>query len=319
MDLRRVLRDLNDLGHSASDPARLDDEADGYELALSARDFTTATRKVVDEKLTFSAALLRAGEVHEAKKILAEIEHDVRNEEAALLERVNEVSAKRAVSRAHTTRLRLARMLATAMVGAGLLGVSAMGMAVAGMFDEGQKKHRGKDRARNVRLADTRDLKKAKNLTIGGMKLKLSKRDLQTFRRLTTGSVDAKVLERFLVADLELPRSVVDHALASVLSLTGSAQTEVQKVVSGTVTTTKSTTTLLAGSKKKAVKVKNQTTNDVDEPDDAESSSPPPEEDPEETPTAEAESKDKDKKKKGEDDSEDGNGHGTGLPGVKDL
>ena len=318
MNIRRVLRDLNDIGATAADAAPVDDEADGYELALSAREFTNATRKVVDEKLTFSAALLRAGEVGEAQKILAEVEHDVRNEEAALLERVNEVSAKRAVNRAHVTRLRLVRMLATAMVGAGLLGVSAMGMAVAGMFDERQKGHRDEDRGRNVRLADARGSRDVKKLVIGGMKLKLTKQDLETFRRLTSGSVDALTLEKFLVADLELPRSVVDHALASVLSLSEPVQTEVKEVVSATVASAQDATTLLNEPKKKAPKIKKESTAEVNKPQEPNDGETPPPEDPEETPTAETEEDEEDEKRSKDGDG-GGDGQETGLPGVNGL
>lgn len=220
MNLHRKLREFKELGRAMVDPdiTPPDDEIDRYELTVSARGFSRSTRKVVDEKLTFSAALLRSGEVDEANRILAEVECDVRNEEAALLEKINEVSVKRAVKSAHLTRLRLVRMLATAMVGAGLLGVSAMGMAVAGMFDQRQDDGRVNGRHR-ARVADARDARPAKKkFVLGDVKLKLTDKDLQTLRRLTTGSVNAAVLEKFLEKDLALPRSLVDQALATVLS-----------------------------------------------------------------------------------------------------
>src|SRR5688572_1081152 len=179
MDLQRMLREVRELGRAMADPdiTPPNDEADGYELTVSARDFSKTTRKVVDEKLTFSATLLRAGEVHEANRILAEVEHDVRNEEAALLEKMNEVTAKRAVKRAHMTRMRLMRLLATAMVGAALLGVSAMGMAVAGMFEQPHKGDRGKGRS-FAKFADARDARSnQKKVMLGDLALNLSKQE----------------------------------------------------------------------------------------------------------------------------------------------
>jgi hypothetical protein len=318
MDLRRMLRDLDEVGRSLveGDQPRLDDKADGYELTVSARDFSQAARKVVDEKLTFSATLLRAGEVAEAKRILAEVESDVRNEEAALIEKVNEVSAKRAVTRAHMTRLRLVRLLATAMVGAGLLGISAMGMALAGMFEEPQNGRVAK-KGRVLRLADARDADtKRKQVVIGGMKVKLSKKDLETFRRLTSGSVDTRVLERFLASDLELPAAVVDETIATVLSLADPAV--VKKVQDAVVTTTTTTTEVVADltepAKKKSGKAKEAATaGSDDEPGPTEPAEPAAEEEP---PPPETEQTDDDD----DDDADrDGDGGQKTLSGVKGL
>lgn len=317
MNLRRILRDLDEAGRSLveSDQPRLDDKADGYELTVSARDFTHATRKVVDEKLTFSAALLRAGELDEARRILAEVESDVRNEEAALIEKVNEVSAKRAVTRSHMTRLRLVRLLATAMVGAGLLGVSAMGMALAGMFEEPRKGGVHKRADRDLRLADARDDRRAKKVVIGGMKVKMSKRDLETFRRLTSGSVDAQVLEKFLASDLELPRSVVDETIATVLSLSDPVVSDVQQAVTTTTATTADAVDAMSKLTKDKVDKSKHTRSSVE----SEESQSEPTEEPtptEEPPPPEAEQTDDDDKK-GDRDGDDG--QKTGLSGVKGL
>ena len=319
MDLRRMLRDFNRLGPAVSevDAAAPDDEADGYALATSAQRFSKATREVVDDKLTFSAALLRAGEVAEAKRILAEVEHEVRTEEAALLEHINEVSAKRAVKREHMTRLRLVRMLATAMVGAGLLGISAMGMAVAGMFDERGKGGHGKKGHRPGLLADARNPDGVKKVMIGGVAVKLTKQDLQTFRRLTSGSVDASVLEKFLIADLDLPPAAVDQTLASVLSSTDPVLAEVEET---TAAAKDEVVTIVVDAQKRVDKAKDQAaeepqeSEDPSEPGPATPAEPPAEETPsdEETPEPEAE-------KKGEGGKDDRDGQESALPRVDSL
>jgi hypothetical protein len=317
MDLRRILRDLDGAGRSflEGDKPRLDDEADGYELTVSARRFTQATRKVVDEKLTFSAALLRAGELDEAQKILAEVEHDVRNEEAALLEKVNEVSAKRAVTRTTMTRMRLVRMLATAMVGAGLLGVSAMGMAVAGMFEEQQGKGRHAKKAERVARVAQADMKQGSKKVIGGMKVTLSRKDLDTFRRLTSGTVDAQILEKFLVSDLELPPAVVNETIAEVLDI----EPVLKEVTDAVDTTTAATDAVVAevvtAPKKKIERAKEEAASEPadesSEPGNETTEEPPAEESPE----PEAKQDDED----AEDGSGDGDGQKTGIPGVEDL
>ena len=312
MDFRRILRDLDEAGRSLidGDRPRLDDKADGYELTVSARDFTKATRSVVDEKLTFSAALLRAGEVDEAQRILAEVEYDVRNEEAALIEKVNEVSAKRAVTRSHMTRLRLVRLLATAMVGAGLLGVSAMGMALAGMFDERQNGHHQRKDRRDVRLADASDAKGSKKVLIGGMKVKLSPKDLETYRRLTSGSVDTRVLEKFLVADLALPQGVVDDTIASVLSLAAPVLQEAEEAVAATTETTEVVTGIAEDAKKKA---KEQApAAEVEEPAEEQ-----PTEEPTEKPTDEETPQPEAEQNENGNGGGDGDGQKAGLPGVE--
>lgn len=232
MDLQRVLREMREIGRAMADPdtAPPNDEIDGFELAASARTFSNATREIVDDKLSFSAALMRAGEVDEANRILAEVEHEVRNEEAVLLEKMNEVSARRAVGRAYMTRNRLVRLLATAMVGAGLLGMSAMGMAVAGMFDERDRvRPEGRRGAQVADAAGPRPSKK--KVMLGDVALKLSKKDLRTLRALTTGTVDAATLEHFLSTDLDLPANVVDEALATVFSLAAPVVDRVEKVL----------------------------------------------------------------------------------------
>ena len=305
MDVRSKLRSWRELGRALADPniSPPSDEADGYQLAISARDFSKATRKVVDEKLTFSAALLRAGEVHEANKILAEVEHDVRNEEAALLERMNEVTAARAVKKAYMTRMRLVRLLATAMVGAGLLGVSAMGMAVASIFEERQKGDRGKV-AHAGRFGGGHGRGTVKKVKIAGVPVRLTKKDLATFRRLTSGTVDAGRLEHFLVADLDLPPGLVDQAIANVLALPASVTAQVEEVVvKATAPAKEAAAEAVALVKKKAEKAKKEAAQPEEEPAPAEPAE-------EETPAAETE--------EGDDDGGSGDDDGDGADGDGD-
>ena len=80
-DLREIQRNISDLEASRAEA----EEMASLQLANSAQEFSRRTRAVVDDKLTFTAALMRAGEVHAASKLLAEVESDVREEEAALI------------------------------------------------------------------------------------------------------------------------------------------------------------------------------------------------------------------------------------------
>src|SRR5688572_22772693 len=128
----RMARDLRDLYRGFVELLSVpEDSAEAsYEIAKSARRFTTNAQAAVDDKLNFSATLMRAGEVEAANRLLKEFHDDVREEEVALIERVNEVKAAEAVRREGLTRTRLARLLAVAVVGSGLLSFSAAGMAL---------------------------------------------------------------------------------------------------------------------------------------------------------------------------------------------
>src|SRR5687768_14689721 len=89
----RIFNRLSSLGGRPSEQ----DRADSLELAVSARRFSRRTQAVLDDKLSFSATLMRAGEVEAANRLLAEVGEEVLTEEVALLERVNEVKAARSV------------------------------------------------------------------------------------------------------------------------------------------------------------------------------------------------------------------------------
>jgi hypothetical protein len=107
-----------------------------FETARSARGFSRKAGAVLDDKLAFSATLMRAGEVDAAFRMMREAEAEVLREETALFEVVNNVAAAGATERSRMTRLRLARLLATTLVAASLMVFSVVGFAVASIIAE---------------------------------------------------------------------------------------------------------------------------------------------------------------------------------------
>lgn len=191
------------------------DRAAGFELAVSARHFSRRTQAVVDDKLSFSAVLMRAGEVDAANRLLAEVEEEVLTEEAALIERVNEVKVARSIERDKITRGRLARTLAVAMLGSSLLAFSVAGAAVVGLFKDDQATHgsdpdaqraaklaEARDRdsvlgTREVRVLGTREVRVLDNVS-----LPMTDAQFRRFTKLTTGDIDdsdERQLELFLL------------------------------------------------------------------------------------------------------------------------
>lgn len=186
---------------SAAAPTE-EDRAAGFELAVASRRFSRRTKAVVEDKLNFSATLMRAGEVEAANRLLAEVEDDVRSEEAALIEKVNEVKVARSFDREPVTRLRLARTMAVAVLGSVILASSAVGMVVVGLFKpDGSEQIVGssdpgvRQRARVLKLAGV----KIEPLRIAGMTIELTQGEMATLRELTSGTVDQDRLETFLM------------------------------------------------------------------------------------------------------------------------
>jgi hypothetical protein len=205
-NLRQALADLrNDTP---------EDEQASFELARSARHFSRRTKEEVDDKLSFSAVLMRAGEVDAANRLIDDLERDVRAEEAALMEQVNEVRIARTMRRDQVTRARLARVLVTAVIGAGMMASSAIGMAVVGMFS-------GRDRATfdppaavgsgaigTAPDADgglaTRDRRRMKKVRIADTEVLLSAAQLRMLEKITSGAGDGGDVEQ-LLRQLQLP------------------------------------------------------------------------------------------------------------------
>ena len=216
-DLTQLRREFREL---ASDSAAEEEQAK-YELTASARHFSRRAKHVVDDKLSFSATLMRAGEVDAANRLLEEVHEDVRTEEAALIETMNEVKVARAATRERMTRVRLARMVAVSLVGSMLMGFSALGMAAAGFVE-----NRERDQVRQNAAAQRRALKgrsheerrvAAKKLDGLDRRVRrllmaadlpvtdLTAADLRRIDLLTDGTVDVGALEEFLVRVLPSP------------------------------------------------------------------------------------------------------------------
>ena len=198
----RMARDFKDLYKGFVDLLVIEEhnEDASYEIAASACDFTRKTQEVVDDKLNFSATLMRAGEVEAANRLLKEFHDEVREEEVALIERVNEVKAAEAVRKQGMTRVRMARMLAVAMIGSSLLSFSAAGMALAGLIkdraeqvDDAQAVIRSaaRDHVLGTRIAArSGDQGRLRPVNIGRLKLMLSMSELRTIRELAGGSMN---------------------------------------------------------------------------------------------------------------------------------
>ena len=161
--LRREFRQLTTESVAEEEKAK-------YELTASARKFSRRTKNLVDDKMTFSATLMRAGEIDAANRLLEEVEQDVRVEEAALIEKMNEVKIARANKRERLTRVRLARLMAVSLAGSMLMGMSALGMAAAGFVQE-----REQDQIRKNSVAIRRALRDNKAGTPGATRKELMK------------------------------------------------------------------------------------------------------------------------------------------------
>jgi hypothetical protein len=236
MGFKRVVHDLRDLRKGVSELFEQDTTAEeeaSYQLAASARRFSQKSKEVVDDKLSFSATLMRAGEVQAANRLLEEVHDQVLSEEAALIESVNEVKVAQSMRRERITRLRLARMLAVATIGTALLTFSAAGMAVANFLRDRQQQSRDLIQTDAVRLANTDgpaaatghiNRKKLRGLRIGDVKVMLTKAEMAQIKELTGGGdLDEAGLEDLLNA---LPQPLAER-IAEAITV---AQTEVDEV-----------------------------------------------------------------------------------------
>lgn len=214
-DLREVTGALKEL---VADDERHEEDAK-LELAVSAQRFSQETREVVDDKLSFSATLMRAGEVHAAQVLLAEVEAEVRDNEIALIEQVNEVKVARAARRERITRMRLARSLAVAMLGAAVMATSAAGMAFASFLEDRAKAEnvaqsrsaRGRDggpaRAAAAGQAARVRPAKVKRVEVRGVEAALTAQALAAFEQLKSGDVEPAEIEHLLSL---LPQELAD-------------------------------------------------------------------------------------------------------------
>jgi hypothetical protein len=244
MRLIRFARDLKDLQGTYRDlvaeAARADDDA-SYKLTLMARGFARRSRRVVDDKLSFSATLMRAGEVDGANRLLEEVQTEVRTEEAALMEKVHEAKVAQAVRKDKMTRLRLVRLVAVAVVGSMLMGMSAVGFAAVSYLEE-----RERDSARaaggSLQVAsverEMRAHKLAKRLTgakdkrVADILMKLSMADLRMLGKLYSQGADVYALEKFLTIALpsaDLARELTDTIVAVASDASAPVSADVKK------------------------------------------------------------------------------------------
>jgi len=221
MWMRRLRREINDLNHQCERAAN-DEERASFELTRSARAFSRRTREAADDKLAFSATLMRAGEVEAANRLIADLEVDVRTEEAALAEQVNEVKVVSAARREKVTRLRLARSLAAATLSAGLLMLSVAGVAVGAFIEDltdGSTSRQASGGGPALAALDDptgrqRDMKRIR--FADGTRIALSREQFHALKRLTrSGDMNRAELER-LLADLVGPEMA--SKLAAVLA-----------------------------------------------------------------------------------------------------
>jgi len=215
--MRRLVRDIRELSRALRELFEpFDDEAARSAVTASARRFSRRTRRTLDDKLTFTATLMRAGEVEAANHMLAEVERDVRSEEAALIETVNEAHAVRAARSAHMTRLRLARLVAVAMLGSVLMAGSAVGMTLVRMLEDRASSSRvsiaafqiGSSISSAERGALPRGLApRTQTFRIGALKVRLDASQARAYELIASGRVGGSELEALLAL---LPREVQD-------------------------------------------------------------------------------------------------------------
>jgi hypothetical protein len=219
--LRELDRQLDEL--SAADRAAR--EWARFELAKSASRYTRQTKRVVDETMTLSATMMRAGEVEEANRLIEEAEREVRTEEAALIETVNEVKAAGASRRRQISRLRLVKSVATAFLSGSMFIFSAFGVVLARQFTNDDPVIHGQET--DVAAQPAPEIGSAKRVVRSveiapGVRLELTRSELKEFSKLAA-TADRAGLLAFL--EDRLPKDLVAHVqevlLAAVAEVTG--------------------------------------------------------------------------------------------------
>ena len=221
MGIGRFRLELHELSNECSRAARAEDAAT-WEFARSARTFSQRAREVADDKLAFSATLVRAGEVEAARRLIHELEKDMREQQAALAEKLDDAGAAAATRRAKVTRLRLARTLGAAVLAAGLLSFSVAGVTVAsfvsGINDDfgGDPHTRSGSRSTKSAEASPRDAATRSIRLPDGTRVTLTQDQFRRLERLSANpNLDRQELERLLL-DLVGPR--IAAQLAGVLA-----------------------------------------------------------------------------------------------------
>lgn len=225
--LRELDRQLDEL--SAADRAAR--EWARFELAKSASIYSRRTKQVVDETMSLSATMMRAGEVDEANRLMEEAAREVRTEEAALIETVNEVKAADASRRRQISRLKIVRSVATAFLSGSMFVFSAFGVVLARHFTNDDPALRVP--SRDVAQAPPQ-IGSAKRVVRSveiapGVRLELTPSQLREFSKLAARA-DSEGLREFLAK--HLPIELVAQVQEVVLSVAGSAEGTVRDVAS---------------------------------------------------------------------------------------
>jgi hypothetical protein len=233
----RLVSDVRELWCALRDLFEpFDEEPARSALTASARRFSHRTHRTLDDKLTFTATLVRAGEVEAANHMLAEVERDVRTEEAALIETVNEVRAARAAQSVHMTRLRLARLVAVAMLGSLLMAGSAVGMTLVRMLEERSSSPAsavaafqlgGPGRSAAERGDYPRDIRRRiHTLRIGAVKVRLDASQARAYELIASGTVAGSELEELLALLPQQVQEVLSTATTTVANTDPAAAKE---------------------------------------------------------------------------------------------
>jgi hypothetical protein len=235
----RVLRDVNRNLAEQLDAEHAAEEAARFEIARSASQFSRRSREVVDGTINLSAVLMRAGEVEEANRLLAEAEREVRSEKAVLIETVNEVRAEGLERRSRITRLKLMKMLATAFLGGSLMVFSAFGVAVAKFLTDAPP---SADASESNRLSGRKAGERSEGIRVSrrilvpgtAMRVSLSGRQLSDYLRMKNDpSVAPEDLRAFLLAFV--PDDLVNKLVTSVAHGADETVSETTRVVAKTV------------------------------------------------------------------------------------
>lgn len=214
--LRKALSELRRADAAAEESAR-------FELTQSTRHFSRKAQDVLEGTMALSATLIRAGEVDEANMLIAQVEREVHEEEAALREAMNEVEVQRVARRRKIARLRMARLLSAMVAGASMMAVSVAGIAVAGMFANRDPADTSASLGTNSEAGINR-MQPRKRVNIAGVSVALTPRQLATFQNISNGgSVQTVEVQRLLTAVLpQVPVNMVDQVQTAIVSAVGS-------------------------------------------------------------------------------------------------
>jgi hypothetical protein len=213
--LRKIEREIEEL--SAADQAA--EEAARFEIVQSASRFSRRSKEVVDTTMSLSATLMRAGEVDEANRLLADVQMQVQEEEAALIETVNEVKAQGAQRRHRLSRLRLFKAVATVALGSTLMMGSAFGVALTNYLVN--RPEQSADAGPLLDNERSRRGRHLKSVPVAGMKLRLTQEQFKEYKALVAGRVDEDELKQFLKEVLADDPSLVAEIHAALVATTG--------------------------------------------------------------------------------------------------